>query len=255
MGLDVYLYKYDDKPVTEALEAEYQAEVEKIWFGKSYDRLSKEEQAELSERGYAVATRLGLGKYGSDEKLTHGIELPSAKHPDHFFKIGYFRSSYNAGGIDSVLESKIGTNLDQIMGAGDSYKFQPDWQVSRDRAEAALAAFNAAITKSPFRAFAVSIRSVGVSNEEGALAVFNEQMSKQVGFKSFSNRDGDFFLEGQQVFGLVSGRDILGFPCVYMVTKDDGLAWYSQALEIVIETCDFALTSPDIAKLWLHWSG
>jgi hypothetical protein len=35
---------------------------------------------------------------------TYEVEEPSAKYPEHYFKIGYFRSEYHENGINDVLD-------------------------------------------------------------------------------------------------------------------------------------------------------
>jgi hypothetical protein len=32
-------------------------------------------------------------------------------------------------------------------------------------------------------------------------------------------------------------------------------SWYQQALEVVVETCEWVLGQPDPSKYLLHWSG
>src|SRR6476619_807072 len=111
MGLDVYLYRYE-RPAEEieAEEAEYEAESERIWTevggSRKYEELTEAERDEASRRTKAVAAARGLGDWGSHPARVK-IEQPSAKYPDHYFKVGYFRSSYNASGIDHILSDRI----------------------------------------------------------------------------------------------------------------------------------------------------
>ncbi len=37
--------------------------------------------------------------------------------------------------------------------------------------------------------------------------------------------------------------------------KREGPNWYEQALEVVIETCNWVLEQPDRDQLYMHWSG
>src|SRR5690348_14525919 len=91
MGLDVYLKKYKE-PVAAVLERVKQYE----------DSPLHESEDEGAEGQLAtLATELKLGEYGDPE--SEYIENNSAQFPEHMFKIGYFRSSYNSGGINSVL--------------------------------------------------------------------------------------------------------------------------------------------------------
>jgi hypothetical protein len=58
-----------------------------------------------------------------------------------------------------------------------------------------------------------------------------------------------------QVVGAIPGRHF-GKPCVYLVIQEsdaDGL-WLEQALEVVVETCEWVMAQPDCAACRLHWS-
>lgn len=54
------------------------------------------------------------------------------------FKIGYFRSSYNSGGINRVLANMGLPTLDEIMGANDNYVFQPNWKKALENVESVI---------------------------------------------------------------------------------------------------------------------
>jgi hypothetical protein len=43
-------------------------------------------------------------------------------------------------------------------------------------------------------------------------------------------------------------------PAAYLVYESDGLEWYAQALDIVVETCEWVIAQPDREALYLHWS-
>ena len=78
-----------------------------------------------------------FGEHSSREK----IEQDSKKHPEHMFKIGYFRSSYNGGGINSVLDSLGFGGLYWIFDNKDQYEFAPDWEKSLKRVREVLDKF------------------------------------------------------------------------------------------------------------------
>jgi hypothetical protein len=46
MGLDIYLYRYENFEETRRKEEEYQAFSEKNWEGKDYEKMSDEEKDE-----------------------------------------------------------------------------------------------------------------------------------------------------------------------------------------------------------------
>ena len=66
------------------------------------------------------------------------IEIDDPEYPDHLFKIGYFRSSYNPSGLNNVL-GKLG--VDDLYGIFDcpgEGKIVPDWEESKATAVATL---------------------------------------------------------------------------------------------------------------------
>jgi hypothetical protein len=269
MGLDVYLYRYENREDTERREAEYERLSEKVWDevapGVEYEARTEAQKDEGWRRKEAVAATLGLGKWGDDETGKVCIENPSAKYPDHYFKVGYFRSSYNASGIDHILRDRIGVDLSDIMGAGDDYVFQPDWTASRDRATQALADFRAYIAANgAYRVMRVEkMGGGGPKSEQDALALFLKEASRygdtapHPDFDWYGNRNGEFGLTPLKVRGVMQGDGYFG-PATYIVYESDtdDFDFYTQALEIVIETCDYVLALPEDerAKHYLHWS-
>jgi hypothetical protein len=265
MGLDVYLYRYENYADTTQREQTYERESEAVWSrvsgGLKYEQLTETQKEQARSAAATVAVALGLDNCGSDESGKTKIEIDSAKYPQHYFKVGYFRSSYNDAGIDRVLEARIGTDLAAICGYTSEYAFQPDWLSMRSLAERALADLKTANQKRPFRAVSVSPNPFGGStfakSEAAALDVFDKVRARQHSDGAFGCQDGDFWLgDPLKVRGAIAGDGSFG-PCMYLVYEDsaDNLAWYEQALEIVIETADYVLAQADPQKFWLHWSG
>jgi hypothetical protein len=283
MGLDIYLKKYKNREKTKQLEDKYDKESDKIWKliekGRKYEELSEKERDTASALTNKVAEELGLSSWGSDEKGAVSIEESSSKYPDHLFKVGYFRSSYNDGGINHILKNMTGQTLYEIFPhEDDTYEFQPDWEESKRLAERALEEFRDKIKDEG--AWHVSRYSYNqfrdpdsytVDNEEAALKVFLEQQkryraehhSEKSGFdmSSYGNIEGEFHMKKPlPVHGIIMGFE-KGFfgtepvPCTYLVWEDEEkFEWYTQALEIVIETCDWVLAQKDKSKYWISWS-
>lgn len=92
MGLDIYLYKSNDIDAHAAWNAQREKACEKApeWSkadkGAAYDAFMARWDAEHPD-------------HSPEEK----IEIDSKVYPDHLFKVGYLRSSYNGGGIERVL--------------------------------------------------------------------------------------------------------------------------------------------------------
>ena len=73
------------------------------------------------------------------------VSIDSTRHPEHFFKIGYWRSSYNDGGINAVLRQYGLPDLYEMCGV-DKNDDAPamDWPRVLADATAAIMAFDAA---------------------------------------------------------------------------------------------------------------
>jgi hypothetical protein len=277
MGLDVYLYHCRDRRAAKALEEQYSAQTDDLWkkhcdTGDDWSKLAKNEQdrryAEYTAAAAAVAKDLGLNDDGKHPNVVN-IEEPSGKHPEHYFKVGYFRSSYNDGGINNVLRRLGLQDLYHIMGAGDDYEFTPDWSASRQRAADILAQLRSA-ARSDIDVMEVSANIFADPNalpksaaeaRRIVLETLQRFPSREDG--GFSNSQGEFYPSGMQVVAMIPGlRD--GFektlygkpmPCTFIAyRRDGGTEWYEKALEIVIETCDFVLQKPDPQNYYVHWS-
>lgn len=269
MGLDVYLYHYT-KPadLVEAENERVEAEALAAWSAakgeRDYSQLTDADRDECLAAQSAVYERNGWvkGKYSHSNPAARCIEQPSAKHPDHMFKVGYFRSSYNEGGIERVLANNGVPGLYAIFGVGDDdYRVTPNWTEALRRARVALAEFQAkndGLSVQEVRSGVISRHGGGPQSAADALISARIELSKEdkpFGGNAYSNARGDFFPgEPQQVVAIIQGKPGFLGTGVYLITKGDGLDWYEQALEIVVETCEYVLAQPDPQNYVLHWS-
>src|SRR6185312_16254691 len=154
MGLDIYLYKYNNKPETDRLEKEYETISNKNWDDAGdYNSLTEEKKDELRGKDDELAKSLGLDKYGEDEKNKIKIEFDSAIDNEHYFKVGYFRSSYNGGGINRILGNLGVPDLNEIFEPNDEYCFQPNWKSALKRCNQSISLLE---KKGNYRCFSVS---------------------------------------------------------------------------------------------------
>jgi len=259
MGLDIYLHRYEDLKLHKELELQYEKGSEENWYynGRDYKELTEYEKDSARQKDEDLKTSLGIIENDS-------IELPSLKYPDHYFKIGYWRSSYNDGGINRILSNLGLPDLYEIMGKNDNdeYIFKPNWDVCLQRI---IDTINQLRQKPNLRCWDVSWNDFKnpneceITDEESALNVFLKQ-KKDTHSDAYSNSDGYFFLkEPAKVLGLVHGvkkmlfRNDIVLPCVYVVTEGEN-EWYIQALEIMQETIEYVLSRSDKDKYYLHWS-
>lgn len=186
MGLDVYMYRYRDfgdaqersKKFEEASAAAWSALVLEL-VGEARDLTHEELRGSIGEKIYSahaakcreIAKELGLIQRSTAapnyrfagqalQKDVREIRIPSGKYPDHMFKIGYLRSSYNASGINGVLRVMGIPDLYYIFRDGmddEEYVFQPTWEACLDRAKEVLLLYREAHKTNPHRAEDISV--------------------------------------------------------------------------------------------------
>ena len=280
MGLDVHLYKYECVAAAKAFEAKQEAAHSQIWDetkgddGDSYSLRCAAWDQENPTPPDAVRTR---------------IRFDSAVHPDHMFKVGYLRSSYNPGGINNILRSRTGKDLYYVFFAdreSREYVVAPDWPGSLKRAIEARDAFSRyleehgcyGVADVSFNMFSNPESLRGVDSKR-ALEIFHEERNRDrervekfgkspLSSGSYSTASGEYHFEAPlEVVAFIHGEaplsgfvsDISGDrrvrPTVYVVHKmDNGLAWYKEALSITVEMVEWVVAQPDASKYHLHWS-
>lgn len=261
MGLDVYLYRYENKEVTDRKESEFETASNQNWEAVGdYKTLTDAQKNEVREKNLAVSTSLGLDEWGSDETEKKKIEINSAIDPEHYFKIGYFRSSYNGSGINRVLSNLGVPDLYEIFEPNDEYCFQPNWKEVIQRANAAIELLS---QKGNYKCFSVDENVFGNNtppqSEKEALEILQKEIAdnKSTFEGGYENGKGSFYLnEPLEVVALIPGINNILRPrnCTYVIIKGD-IDWYITALKIVRETCEYVLAQNDPQKYWLHWSG
>lgn len=297
MGLDVYLRRYDDfedwKARAEKADQESEAAWQSVMKGRDFKALSKAETDEGSAKSKAAQAAVGIGvkdwQTGGDEGVEL-IELPSKRHPKHLFKVGYFRSSYNDGGINGVLGNLLGewARLDAIFGCTETreYYVKPDWRESLERCRRV----RVALTKAQDEGRNVRVvfcDLMHISKKEGRVESANEAaeafLAEQERYRksvekakaenkpnfmggSYSNIRGDFFMSGDEdaeggteglpVLAALPGVGTFAGPGVYLVYRAD-LSWYAKSLEVIEETINYVLSQPaeKVEQYRLSWSG
>jgi len=148
MGLDIYLYHSPNyQSCREAEEdfrtREYTIEKDFLEDAKVADvkDLPGSKKLELDNIIEGLRKEYGVDEYGeSSDEEQECISLPSEKHGnEHLFKIGYFRSSYNGGGINNQC-SRLGVGdlytvfqKDRLDDDNDGYYRAPDWEDAKDQ--------------------------------------------------------------------------------------------------------------------------
>lgn len=256
MGLDVYLYRYENYEQAMAIEEKYNRYATKhLWGRADYNTLTEAEKAKLRIDIAEYAKVIGASADG-EPNCSERIELPSKTDPKHYFKIGYFRSSYNSGGFNTVMGDLIGNDLYTIFGEHDEYHVKPDWAAAREIAIEMLNDAIRAAAERPYYVTDVSIRGnlTELSNRAAVDIVLEHLKNKDDEFECYSSGEGFFDLNGSKLIAAIPAL-YYGSPSVKLVFEDkDHLKWYLDALRIVIETIDYVLQSDDPDKYVLHWS-
>ena len=152
MGLDVCLYKYmgfntieqdyrELEKHNEVFEDIYTKTRQELVGAVSYSELEPEQinniknkvRVRLSQHIEKNNFPFSVGEYGDVNINSQQIEMDSKLYPEHMFKIGYMRSSYNASGFNSYIREIIGHDLYWVFDVKDEYIIKPDWEKAKIR--------------------------------------------------------------------------------------------------------------------------
>lgn len=258
MGLDCYLYKVTDLMESEKREREASVEVDALWDVKEkYEDFTQEEKDFIYAKSEEIYAKYNLDKYGTDVTLKTKIEIDSSKYPDHYFKIGYMRSSYNGGGINRLF-SNIGLPiLEEIFEAphNSSEWFKPNWEKIKVKVEEIIPK----LKEQSVACERIDVLEYSASSCEEALKVYKQELEDNPKCNyNYRGKHGTFFMhEPLKVNALIGGKEkYIGKeqPCIYMVYNMD-YSWYVQALEIIIEMCDYVMQQEDKDIYYMYFSG
>lgn len=259
MGLDIYLQRYDDYKSTKEREDKFHEFSEALWESAGgYETVPDEIKLEIEKKCDEYSALLGLDKWGSDNNGSETIQFNSTLYPDHYFKVGYFRSSYNEGGIERILRNLGLPTLSDIFNHVD-YLFQPNWKESLYKVTDVIEQLKetGAYRVQDFSPNIFAERDIPTSSFEALQVFLKEQVNHADNKYNYSNIHGDFFMsEPLKVLAILPGKkQFLGErQCIYAITESDN-TWYINALEIVKETIEFVLSQENKEQYYLHWSG
>lgn len=268
MGLDVYLSHFAKgvelaRNAENAAQQEVEAAWERIGGYDAYKALPDLAQKEFDAERAAIYAKHGCtGEYERHETHKEVGEINSAKYPDHMFKIGYFRSSYNGGGINSQLQRMGLPSLYGIFDVEDDHDYyvSPDWQESRRRAASTLDKYLSIRQAPGGRLDAKEIHRAihpEADDEKGAIDIARREFARPSPFSSgWSNGVGEFYPEGFNVKAIVYGKPGFLGTGIFLVYErpEQEEDWIGRALEIVVETCDWVLAKSDPQNYALRWS-
>jgi len=261
MGLDVYLKRCANREAELAKQAAAEEFTNEAWAkAGEYNDLSDAQKETVREAVRAYNMANDLDEYGGSNKI-ETIEIDSKIHPDNMFKVGYLRSSYNSGGINSVLKRIGCPDLYDIFEPGDEYYVTVNWLQAQARAQIALDTLREYMKGEMAAYDVIEVNGYdAVGSKEEALALLKNELGHKSAFGGgYSNRAGDWFPEGLKIVGAVPGKaNFMGKPTYYLFTKSDepggNFKWYLDALEVTKEMIDYVLAQPDPNEYFLSWS-
>lgn len=266
MGLDIYLKKCSDLPraIADSEEAERQVDAEWEKLGIEYNQLTDDQKEETRDAARAACAALNCNEYGISNLIIDCPEIDSAVYPEHLFKIGYWRSSYNSGGINSILTRRGVPNLYDIfnpwLNQGDDYYVRPDWNQALDATNDAIAKLVAFLNSPSGKYDAVECRGIErAADAADAMRLFTKELANHESgnsrrWASYSNGIGYFWFDKLNVVAQIQGPGQTSFLIVER-EKTEEPDWYLQALLIVRETIEYVLAQPDSEQYFLGWSG
>lgn len=266
MGLDIYLSHYTNYQQSKANEKAFEEISDNLYEAvKSVEgeELTEDAKKRITTTLSMEAEKLGLDKWGCDETYCSRVIMDSKLHPEHYFKIGYFRSSYNSGGINNVLRDLGIPDLYDIFehNENDGYEFCPDWSNALRVVQKSIDLLK---KDKGYRIESISPNLFSPDDvpqsPAAAMEIFKQQLkgkSRNKNFQCYSNKSGEFYLDnvGLKVYGMIPGKDMFDRQCTYVVYKqNDGNKSYLQALEIVKEAIEYVLAQKNPQEYYLHWS-
>lgn len=265
MGLDIYLKKCSDlqKAIADSDEAERQIDATWEKSGLEYEQLSDEQKDETRAAAQAASLALNCNEYGTSNLIIDCQEINSAVYPEHLFKIGYWRSSYNSGGINSILTRRGVPNLYDIFNPwlkDSDYYVTPDWNEALAATNDAIAKLESFLASPSGKYDVVECRGIErAADAADAMRLFTKELDtySDTGpsrWANYCNGVGYFWFDKLNVVAQIQGPGQTSFLIVER-EKTEEPDWYLQALLIVRETIEYVLAQPDSEQYFLGWSG
>lgn len=281
MGLDIYLHKCPDLSYALAMEAAHDAELDKLygdWNELTKSRTATQVEEDEFNRKRAEA-KLKYEIDGFHHVSNKEIYFKSKTDPEHLFKIGYLRSSYNNAGINSVARVFGLPDLYDIFDVdSEEYRVEPDWDMVYTNLNDAIEKWQAHADGPAGKYYIDQFRPTfaedrGVKSDQDAMERFNQQYLKDKekidadDWKSsgWMSREGNFYPKPLKVAGVIAGiwdsKQPISFwntPSTYLIIEredSETMQWYVTALLIVKEMVEYVLEQPDKEQYYLSWSG
>lgn len=263
MGLDVSLKHCADMDTALANQKHCEEYSDRVWEeAGDYKTLTEESKQSIRHQTKAYNEAFNCDDWGSSNDIAD-VCFKSTIHPDHMFEVGYLRSSYNEGGINNVLRRLDCMDLYGIFNVTDNHDYyvKPNWDDSLGRVNQVIADVKLHMEGPMAMYDAIHLRGFGDGVPDAATALkllekeLEDNQNRGPAFgNSYSNRDGDWFLDGIEIVGAVKASSFGGGTFLLTKSKESNLAWYYQALEVTREMIEYVLSQPDPENYVLGWS-
>jgi hypothetical protein len=269
MGLDVYLIKYNvDDPIKYRQQASLFEEEESRLYDEmvtiSFEDMARKAEHDAQYKKYQKHCAKLKEEMGIEDSKRIYVEIPSVLYPEHGWKIGYFRSSYNGSGFNHIMRMLVGEDLYTIF---DSDRDEYEQQYSKEQLgqikQKAITLKQKVMTQIkefPYACFESShFGNSQIESEEDALNVFKKHLleHKDKDWNNYSNFEGEFSLKDHwKVHAVLHGKQF-GHESTYIIYERDEkeFEYYLQAFDIIVENIDYLLAQPDLEKYYFAWSG
>lgn len=195
------------------------------------------------------------------QRQGNGDEANSTTDPEHMFKRGYFHSSYNGGGLNTVMHRCGCPTLYDIFQPPDgASRFTPDWQTALARAQVALEQYrdHVASPAGGHVVIFVACKDDQITSERDALRAYVERAQKPAPSEAYRNKVGHFWHNGAKLKAAIPGAMRLLGTGLFLVFEhkvpEGERDWYETALLIVVETIEYVLASGAPDEFSLFWS-
>jgi hypothetical protein len=291
MGLDVSLYKCPNLNYAMKMEQAYEAALDQVYeewndFCKNHSPTQQEED-EFNKKRMALKDKFEIEGY--NHKSLERIRFDSKTEPEHLFKIGYMRSSYNGAGINSVANVFGLPDLYTIFEIDNEDYFQEhDWDTIYQNVKDALEKWQAHASSPAGKYWVHTFRPrlnssklsttgqlipEGITSEHEAIERLNENYLKKKEeidkdewrLSGWTSHKGEFYPKPLKVAAIVAGAwnpeqplHFRNMPVTYLVCErenEDTIQWYVTALQIVQEMVEWILEHPDKDQFFTGWSG
>lgn len=278
MGLDITVTKIDSFAKKRECEARYKALLEEFIESKCLniadekswrENMSPVEVDRFEEKLLDIRNECNVDEYGTYDYPDEVIEFSESPHPDHLFKMDYYRSAYNSSGFNSVADTHGIPNLYDIFGDPDGYDYQPDWEVALYRAREAVEKWRA-LEESPDAYFTVIevtdldsyIKTNPGLTEKTSIAKIVKTMEKTTFDGTWLGKEGvtstlKYIFHGLFI-GTVknyAGRDVSAAHVILKSANNENqITWYREAAEVVLASITEIANHPEREGFYLRWS-